>query len=58
MIVLRVDEFSVFSGLSQRGTHSKLESFCCGQPREFTRREFEEHLGVLDTLHVVNIDEG
>jgi hypothetical protein len=58
MIVLRIDEFSVFSGLSQRGTHSKLESLCGGQPRYLTRREFEVYLGVLDTLHVFNIDEG
>jgi hypothetical protein len=58
MIVLRIDNFSILSGLGQRRTHSKLESLSGGQPRELIRREFEANLGILDTLHFYNIDPG
>lgn len=58
MEVLRIDDLSALSRLSERRTHSKLEGLSGGQPRELIWREFEEDLGILDTLHLLNIDEG
>jgi hypothetical protein len=59
MIVLGVN-ITIFlvSALGQRRTGSHLDVFGGSQPRELLRREFEENLLIVNTLHIVNIDEG
>lgn len=59
MIVLGINQ-SIFpvSALGQRGTAGHLDIFCGSQPRGLRWWEFEEDLGAMNTLHLVNINKG